>query len=51
MLDTRLMLWELSVTEQRYRAVLDVFSGIPVIEVAQRHGVVDGQPVVVALSR
>jgi transposase-like protein len=27
MLDTPLMLWELSVTEQRYRAVLEVLAG------------------------
>jgi transposase InsO family protein len=39
MLDTPLMLWELSVTEQRYRAVLEVMAGIPVTEVADRYGV------------
>ena len=39
MLDTPLMLWELSVTEQRYRAVLEVMAGIPVTEVAERYGV------------
>lgn len=33
------MLWELSVTEQRYRAVLEVRAGVPVIEVAERYGV------------
>ena len=33
------MLWELSVTEQRYRAVLEVLAGVPVIEVAGRYGV------------
>src|SRR5690348_7232319 len=33
------MLWELSVTEQRYRAVLEVAAGIPVTEVAERYGV------------
>jgi transposase InsO family protein len=33
------MLWELSVVEQRYRAVLEVLSGIPVSEVAGRYGV------------
>jgi hypothetical protein len=27
MLDTSLMLWEFSVTEQRYRAVLEVLAG------------------------
>ena len=39
MLDTPLMLWELSVTEQRYRAVLEVLAGVPVTEVAERYGV------------
>jgi transposase InsO family protein len=39
MLDTALMLWELSVTEQRYRAVLEVMAGVPVTEVAARYGV------------
>src|SRR6201982_3743832 len=39
MLDTPLMLWELSVTEQRYRAVLEVLAGVPVTEVAGRYGV------------
>jgi transposase InsO family protein len=33
------MLWELSVSEQRYRAVLEVRAGIPVTEVAERYGV------------
>ncbi len=33
------MLWELSVSEQRYRAVLEVGAGIPVTEVAERYGV------------
>jgi len=33
------MLWELSVTEQRYRAVFEVGAGIPVSEVAERYGV------------
>jgi transposase InsO family protein len=33
------MLWELSVTEQRYRAVLEVMAGVPVTEVADRYGV------------
>jgi hypothetical protein len=32
MLDTPLMLWELSVTEQRYRAVLEVIARVPVTE-------------------
>ena len=39
MLDTPLMLWELSVTEQRYRAVLEVLAGVPVTEVADQYGV------------
>jgi transposase InsO family protein len=39
MLDTPLMLWELSVTEQRYRAVLEVLAGVPVTEAADRYGV------------
>jgi transposase InsO family protein len=39
MVDTPLMLWELSVTEQRYRAVLEVMAGVPVTEVADRYGV------------
>lgn len=30
---------ELSVVEQRYRAVLDVAAGVPVTEVADRYGV------------
>jgi hypothetical protein len=34
------MLRELNVVEQRYRAVLEVLSGTPVIEVAERYGVV-----------
>ena len=38
MLDTPLMLWELSVTEQRYRAVLEVMAGVPVTEVADGMG-------------
>ena len=33
------MLRELKVVEQRYRAVLEVLSGIPVVEVAGRYGV------------
>jgi transposase InsO family protein len=33
------MLWELSVAEQRYRAVLEVAAGVPVTEVAERYGV------------
>jgi transposase len=33
------MLWELNVTEQRYRAVLGVLAGVPVTEVAGRYGV------------
>ena len=33
------MLWELSVTEQRYRAVLEAGAGIPMTEVAERYGV------------
>ena len=33
------MLWELSVSEQRYRAVLEVLDGIPVTEVAERFGI------------
>ena len=33
------MLWELSVSGQRYRAVLEVGAGIPVTEVAGRYGV------------
>src|SRR5260370_1253663 len=33
------MLRELNVVEQRDRAVLEVLSGIPVIEVAERYGV------------
>ena len=33
------MLWELSVSEQRYRAVLEVGMGVPVTEVAERYGV------------
>ena len=34
-----LMLRELNVVEQRYRAVLEVVSGVPVVEVAERYGV------------
>ena len=33
------VLVELTVTEQRYRAVLEVQAGVPVIEVAERFGV------------
>jgi len=33
------MLWELSVAEQRYRAVLEVGAGVPVTEVAERYGI------------
>jgi transposase InsO family protein len=33
------MLRELNVVEQRYQAVLEVLSGIPVVEVAERYGV------------
>jgi hypothetical protein len=33
------MLWEFSVTEQRYRAVLEVLAGVPVTEVAERYGI------------
>jgi transposase InsO family protein len=33
------MLWELSVVEQKYRAVLEVLAGVPVTEVAERYGV------------
>ena len=33
------MLWQLSVAEQRYRAVLEVGIGVPVTEVAERYGV------------
>ena len=33
------MLWELSVSEQRYRAVLEAGAGVPVTEVAERYGV------------
>src|SRR2546421_11279663 len=33
------MLWELSVTGQRYRAVLEVLAGVAVTEVAERYGV------------
>jgi hypothetical protein len=35
----RAMLVELSVMEQRYHAVMEVFSGAPVTEVALRYGV------------
>ena len=35
----RRLLRELNVVEQRYRAVLEVLSGIPVTEVAERYGV------------
>ena len=35
----RRVLVELSVTEQRYRAVLEVQAGVPVTEVAERFGV------------
>jgi transposase len=40
MRDTPAMLRELNVVEQRYRAVLEVLSGTPVIEVAERYRVV-----------
>ena len=33
------MLWELSVTEQRFRTVLEVLAGVPVTEVADRYEV------------
>ena len=33
------MLWELSVTEQRFRAVLEMDAGVPVSEVAYRYEV------------
>jgi hypothetical protein len=33
------MLWELSVAEQRYRAVLEADAGVRVTEVAERYGV------------
>ena len=32
------MLRELNVVKQRYRAVVEVLSGIPVVEVAERYG-------------
>ena len=32
------MLWELSVAEQRYRAVLEVGVGVPAAEVVERYG-------------
>jgi len=35
----RRVLVELNVTEQRYRAVLEVQAGVPVTEVAERFGV------------
>jgi hypothetical protein len=35
MLDTPAHAWELSVVEQRYRAVLEVAAGVPVTEVAE----------------
>lgn len=35
----RRVLVELTVTEQRYRAVLEVHAGVPVVEVAERFGV------------
>ncbi len=38
MRDTPAMLRELKVVEQRYRALLEVLSGIPVIEVADLTG-------------
>jgi transposase InsO family protein len=34
-----LVLWELSVVEQRYNAVQEVLGGVPVVEVAERYGV------------
>jgi transposase-like protein len=39
MRDTPVMLRELKVVEQRYRAVLEVLDGSPVTEVAGRFGV------------
>jgi predicted ArsR family transcriptional regulator len=33
------MLVELTMTEQRYRAVLEVQAGVPVTEVAERFGI------------
>jgi transposase len=33
------MQWELSVTKQRYRAVLAAMVGVPVTEVAGRYGI------------
>jgi transposase len=39
MRDAPVMLQELNVVEQRYRAVLDVLPGVPVIEVAEQYGV------------
>ena len=33
------MLVELSVVEQSYHAVMEVLSGVPVVEVAERYGV------------
>jgi transposase len=44
------MLWEMSVAEQRYRAVLEVGIGVPVTEVAERYGV-SRQSVHAALDR
>ena len=38
MLNIPLTLWELSVTEQKHRALLEVMAGILVTEVAGRHG-------------
>ena len=39
MRDTRRVLVELTMTEQRYRAVLEVQAGVPVTEVAEGLGV------------
>ena len=39
MRDTPLMLWELSVAGQRYRAVLEIGAGVPVTGVAGRYEV------------
>jgi transposase-like protein len=33
------MLWDLSVSEQRYQAVLEAGAGVPVTEVAEQYGV------------
>lgn len=39
MLDTPPSAGELTTTEQRYRVVLEVEAGVPVVEVAERFGV------------